>query len=79
MAFITSMYCGRCSQTKSVTIGSGSTTPQICHECTVIEAKEKEESHFKELDKLSHEERIRKIEKWIYHYKPPTSPMDMVF
>lgn len=42
-----------------------------CPHCAKAEADEKEAAHFAMLDELSLEERIRRIEKWIYHFKFP--------
>ena len=48
---------------------------QICSGCKKKEKEQKDRGYFEALDKLSMEERIRKIEKWIYDYKPPQNPM----
>lgn len=51
----------------------------ICSDCKKKEKEQIEREYFEVLDKLSMEERIRKIEKWIYDYEPPRNPMmDMI-
>ena len=47
----------------------------ICKECTDTMIDKERRNYFKALDKLSMEERIRKIEEWIYDYVPPRNPM----
>ena len=50
-----------------------------CPHCALTEADLKEKAHFAALDELTTEQRIRKIEKWIYHYKPPRNIRDIKF
>lgn len=47
----------------------------VCPYCERKDVEKKEREYFEALDSLSMEERIRKIEKWIYDYKPPSNPM----
>lgn len=42
----------------------------ICWDCEKKIKEAKEKAHFDELDKLTPEERLRRVEKWIYEYKP---------
>ena len=39
-----------------------------CPECKREAMEKREADHFAELDKLTVEERIRRIEKWMFHY-----------
>lgn len=47
----------------------------ICKECRDILVDKERREYFEALDKLSMEERIRKIEELIYDYEPPRNPM----
>jgi Zn finger protein HypA/HybF involved in hydrogenase expression len=50
-----------------------------CPQCKARADKLAEEKHFAELDNLSLEERLRRVEKWIYHYKVPVNPRDIFY
>ena len=47
----------------------------ICGECRDKLIDKERREYFEALDKLSMEERIRKIEEWIHDYEPPRNPM----
>ena len=64
--------CSVCKEEKDEHRIAGS--KNICHECERKDVERKEREYFEALDKLTTEERIRKIEQWIYNYKP--SSMD---
>lgn len=70
MAIILEFVCRVCNQPKESAVASGSPTPTICNECKKFENDQKRREHFHGLDGLTIEERLRKIEKWIYDYKP---------
>ncbi len=44
---------------------------KLCDNCYKKHADNEADNYFNELDKLTIEQRIRYIEKWIYDYKPP--------
>ena len=46
------------------------TSNGICYDCQKLKEKAKRDAHFTFLDGLPIEARIRKIEEWIYDYKP---------
>ena len=71
----TCMACGK----TYIPISSGGGPYSGCPHCKKIEEEEKEADYFAGLDELSTEERIRKIEKWIYHFKSPTRRRDTLF
>jgi len=71
MAIITTMFCGVCKETKPTSVGSSQATPMICCSCAKKIADEKRRLHFHGLDGLTIEERLRKVEEWIYNYKVP--------
>jgi len=56
--------CPRC---KELGVWEHST---YCNLCGEIVEKEKKINHFFKLDSMTVEERLRRIEEWIYSYKP---------
>lgn len=46
----------------------------ICSKCDKKQKQLKREAHFKFLDSLTVEQRLRKVEEWIYDYKPAVHP-----
>jgi hypothetical protein len=79
MAVITTMFCKICKEVKQTTVGSGQSIPMICCSCAEKEADEKRRLHFSGLDGLTIEERLRKVEEWIYNYKRPIDPRNIRF
>ena len=77
MALVTKFFCTVCKAERSEAIGSGRLRPTICRGCLKFEADCKRREHFGGLDALTLEERMRKIELWIYDYKPPINPMNV--
>jgi len=71
--------CPQCKQTYTPMFASGSSVSSGCPYCKKEELQTKEEKHFTELDALSMEERVRRVEKWIYNYKPPRNIRDIKF
>ena len=62
-----------------VSHGSGDAPPKVCHQCARKSAEDARETKLRELAALPIEERISRIEAWIYDYRPPRSINDMVF
>lgn len=79
MAIITNIVCKQCGEKKEVWYSPATYPPRVCGDCTRKEEQEKREAHFQQLDTLSLEDRIRKIERWIYDYKPPVNIRDITF
>lgn len=79
MAYIVSYICMKCHKQKSTAVGAGSATPTQCEECTSKENDIKRRLHFSGLDGLTVEERLRKIEEWIYDYRAPINIHDVRF
>ena len=74
MAYMTTIFCTECQTSKQAIASADNPAPLVCGECrSKIEATRREK-HFAELDKLPLEERIRKIEEWIYDYRPQYVP-----
>lgn len=51
----------------------------ICPACKKVDEAQKREAHFKMLDGLTIEERLRRVEEWIYDYNPPVDPRKTTF
>ena len=67
MALIEEIHCAECTQVKPATCRGGVASP-ICVDCAATQASTKREAHLAELENLPLEERIRRIEKWVYDY-----------
>ena len=67
MAFITSIYCHTCKETKTESLGSGQTKME-CSSCENLR-KAKDEREWKAGKQgLTVEERLAEIEHFIYHH-----------
>jgi hypothetical protein len=69
MAVIHHITCSVCGKAKDVS-ASASSYPNTCNECQKKQDDIKRQTWLLERSRLSIEERIRKIEEWIYDYKP---------
>ena len=74
MAYQTTITCRECGKNKQVIVPSSGGYVSECGECKAKIEQEMRDRHFAELDALSLEERIRRIEEWIYDYKPTHVP-----
>ena len=74
MAYMTNIHCMECGENKTVAVGAGQVPELICGACQGLKDAERREEYFASLDKLPLEERIRKIEEWIYEYRPTHVP-----
>ncbi len=75
MALIINCICQKCGKNWRGAVGSGALSPKLCDTCWGEENSRKRREHFGALDALTVEERLRKIEDWIYDYRPPrTTP-----
>ena len=75
MAIDIEIKCSQCNKKKQVWC-SVSSIPDICDDCSAENENKKRKKCFQELDKLSIQKRVRKIEEWIYDFKP-SSPFQM--
>ena len=71
MIVYTCVVCGRKGQ---IAVSSGCVAPSLCTGCKKLESDCTRREHFHGLDGLTVEERLRKIERWIYDYKPHVNP-----
>lgn len=69
MAIIRRITCAQCHESKEVWCAP-SDYSTICHECIELDIDRTRRLHLAELVSLTLEERIAKIEEWIYDYKP---------
>jgi hypothetical protein len=70
MALQVNGFCHKCEKSFTTLIGSGQPHPIICPTCEQIKEDKKKEEYFAVLDSLTIEQRLRKVEEWIYNYKP---------
>jgi len=79
MARVEHITCLECLKKCSISVGSGQVTPSLCGECVRKAHDTVRQAHFKMLDNLTMEERLRRVEKWTYDYKVPINPMNVLF
>jgi len=78
MAVAVTINCRVCGEQKRES-RSDRDWEQVCDSCRRDEAAQKRAAHLKDLEALSVEERLAKIEQWIYDYKPRVNPFDVTF
>lgn len=69
MAFLAHGICSKCGKDFTKMIASGGGIPTICSNCEAKETTNRRLQYLKGLEALTVEERLKKIEKWIYDYK----------
>jgi hypothetical protein len=69
MAFLRTFVCETCKET--VTESQGNEIVLKCIKCVDDEKNTDRKYHFKKLDALTMEQRIRNIEEWIYESEIP--------
>jgi hypothetical protein len=74
VARLVDIFCMVCECRKTVCVSSSDMPPMSCDDCIEKDVKAKRVTHFAELDKLTIEQRLRKIEEWIYDYRPRHVP-----
>lgn len=79
MAYARTVRCGQCHNEYSEVTPPTWPYEHTCPACKQVQAASARKAHFDHLDTLSIEERIRRIEEWIYNYKPPVSTRDVYF
>lgn len=77
MAFITTVVCMTCGESKCEV--QSSNDRNTCSDCRHKKAVQDRLTHLKGLEALTIEERVARIEAWIYDYRPPVSISDMTF
>ncbi len=74
MALVTTRNCITCHESFAAV-----NEQTECNNCKASAAQALREKHFNDLDNLSVEERLRRIEEWIYNYKAPLEPWTMKY
>lgn len=74
MAYLIWIICKKCGKESQVAVNSGMPAPSLCDECQQKDINKKRREYFHGLDGLTIEERLRRIEEWIYDYKPYKEP-----
>lgn len=74
MAVLSRITCERCAQTADAWHSSGDPRPRVCDACKAKETAGQRAQHFAELDALPVEDRLRRLEAWIYDYRPQWVP-----
>lgn len=62
------IFCTECKEEKIMMYASGEVEPSVCHDCTFKESEKKKQKSLLELKCLSVEERLVRIETWIYDH-----------
>lgn len=70
MAVLTPIKCESCGVSTHVSHSPANPAPKICGACAGKALASKRDQHFAKLDALSTEERLRRVEAWIYDYRP---------
>jgi hypothetical protein len=79
MAFVTTIFCQTCNRDKQVTTSGGISDPIICHECALKEEQNQMKMHFAGLKALSVEDRLEKLEQWMYEHKKTPHPRQISY
>ena len=70
MAIGSSIQCQVCGKDATVYHSVRENPPNVCGPCQLAKAVEEKQNHLDSLKQLSIEERIARIEEWIYDFEP---------
>lgn len=79
MSVVSLIRCVECGRTADVSHAPHTSPPKTCGLCAKAEAGREREHHLAVLQTLTVEERLRKMEEWIYDYRPPKPLSEMMF
>lgn len=79
MAVLSPIKCDACGLNTHVSHAPHREKPKVCHSCARKSAEDKRAADLAELAALPLEERLRRVEAWIYDYRPPTPLSEMRF
>lgn len=79
MALLSSITCGACGNVADVWHSPRDAPPMVCHSCADAAAAKARELQLAAVAALSTEERLRRIEAWIYDYRPQVPLSEMMF
>ena len=71
MALLVDCTCETCGEKWQGMTSSSRPAPKECTECYDKRTDRQRREHFSGLDGLTLDERIRRVEEWIYDYRPP--------
>jgi len=74
MALLSIITCAKCGQRAEAWHSPASPPPKVCHVCVGMESKKQRADALAALVALPIEQRIARIEEWIYDYKPRHVP-----
>lgn len=78
MAYIVEKICYKCNKSYLVNDNDQS-LPMLCPACEKAECMIAEDNYIEELKNLSIEERMKKIERWIYNHKDKVTVLNDLF
>ena len=70
MAVCRNIVCSKCHQEREVWFSAADYPPDVCYECIAAESVAKKKQALAEIAALPIEQRMARIEEWIYDYKP---------
>lgn len=79
MAVVSQIKCEACGLESHVSHSPARPKPKVCHSCARKAATKTREDALAELAALPTEERLQRIEAWIYDYRPPVPLSEMRF
>lgn len=79
MAVVSQITCEQCGTTTHVGHSPANLAPKVCGPCRGKEAKSKRDEHLAAMAALPIEQRIARIEAWLYDYEPPVPLSEMRF
>lgn len=79
MAVLSSIKCEACGTNTHVSHRPDDAPPKACHQCACKAAEKTREQALNEIAALPLEERLRRIEAWIYDYRVPVPLSEMRF
>lgn len=68
MAYLTTIMCTQCGQTRQAAVSGGESYPVLCTECRSKNAIQERLQFLKGLEGLSFEERLKKLEEFMYEH-----------
>jgi len=70
MALCRQIVCDQCGKEREVWFSASGGLPPVCHGCLEANADVKKKQTLADLAALPIEQRLARIEEWIYDYKP---------
>lgn len=74
MALLVNIVCQDCGHESDEVVAAGSVTPNVCSGCNSLAGARQRAMHLGGLKALTIEQRLERIEEWIYDYKPVHVP-----